>query len=264
MAFRRRALRLIEHLALRDNDRVLDCGCGMGVYLMLMSRLRQLGLVGVDGDIGRLAWAEREGLGLRLARADIHRLPFADSSFDKVLMTEVLEHLAEDRMAMREVWRVLRPGGTLALSVPHANYPLLWDPINKTIEALGLRPLRTAGPITGLWSNHWRLYTPASLRDVLSRAGFQVEALEEQTHYAFPFIHLIVYSIGKPLIERNLLPQRLRNAADRFRGERNSGSLLNPINLGLRVFRWFDRRNERLRGDERTFVNIVVKARKPE
>lgn len=263
MAFRRRAMTLLDHLGLRDGDSVLDCGCGMGVYMMLMGRLRNLNIVGVDGDVGRLEWAEREGVPARLSRVDIHKLPFADNSFDKVLMTEVLEHLADNRVAMREVFRVLKPGGVLALSVPHANYPFLWDPINKTIEALGLRPIRNAGPITGLWSNHWRLYRPAELRDVIAGAGFQIEALDEQTHYAFPLIHFIVYSIGKPLIEKNLLPERLRDLADRFRGERNSGSALNPINLGVRAFRWADQRNDHLRGDEETFVNIVVKARKP-
>ena len=98
---------------------------------------------------------------------------------------------------------------------------------------------------------------------MISTAGLTVDKLEEQTHYAFPFIHFIVYSIGKPLIEHNLLPERLRNSADRFRGERNSGSLLNPVNAGVRLFRRFDRRNDHLRGDEQTFVNIVVKAHKP-
>jgi glycosyltransferase involved in cell wall biosynthesis/ubiquinone/menaquinone biosynthesis C-methylase UbiE len=263
MAYRRRVPTLMDFLELRDGETVLDCGCGMGFYLMTMGKLRDLKLVGVDGDVARLDWAERERVPARLASVDIHELPFASGSFDKVLMTEVLEHIADDRQAMQEIFRVLRPGGVLALSVPHANYPFLWDPINKTIEALGLRPIRNAGPITGLWSNHWRLYRPADLYDVISSAGFHIEALEEQTHYAFPFIHFIVYSIGKPLIEMNLLPQRLRDSADRFRGERNSGSLLNPINLGVRLFQLADARNDRLRGDERTFVSIVVKARKP-
>ena len=263
MAFRRRAITLLGYLDLHDGETVLDCGCGMGVYLMMMSRLRDLLIVGVDGDVERLEWAEREGVDARLSRVDIHILPFADNSFDKVLMSEVLEHLAEDRKAMREVFRVLKPGGLLALSVPHANYPLLWDPINKALETLGLRPIRRPGPITGLWSNHWRLYIPDQLHDVIRSAGFHVEVIEEQTHYAFPFIHLIVYSIGKPLIELNLLPRRLRNSADRFRGEHNSGNIFNPINLAVRAFRWFDRHNDQLRGDERTFVNIVAKARKP-
>gem|GEM_PF-23167 len=263
MSFRRRALTLLDYLDLHDGDRVLDCGCGMGAYLLMMSRLRKLDLHGVDGDRARLQWARREQMPAALAEVDIHHLPYADATFDKILMSEVLEHLAEDRHALREVYRVLKPGGVLALSVPHADYPFLWDPINKTIEALGRAPMRGPGPIAGMWSNHWRLYRPADLRDVIAGAGFAIAALSEQTHYAFPFIHFIVYSIGKPLIEHNLLPSRLRDSADRFRGERNSGSLLNPINLGVRAFRLFDDRNDHLRGDERTFVNIVVKARKP-
>lgn len=263
MAFRRRAQTLLDYLDLHNGDRVLDCGCGMGAYLMMMSRLRQLDLHGVDGDQLRLRQARREHASAALAEVDIHRLPYPDAAFDKVLMSEVLEHLADDRAAIREVYRVLKPGGILALSVPHANYPFLWDPINKTIEALGLSPLRGPGPIAGIWSNHMRLYQPAELRNVIGGAGFEIAALDEQTHYAFPFIHFIVYGIGKPLIEYNLLPGKLRDAADRFRGERNSGSLLNPINLGVRVFRFFDARNEHLHGNERTFVNIVVQARKP-
>jgi ubiquinone/menaquinone biosynthesis C-methylase UbiE len=263
MAYRRRVPTLMDFLELRDGETVLDCGCGMGFYLMTMGKLRNLSLVGVDGDVGRLDWAERERVPATLTSVDIHDMPFADGSFDKVLMTEVLEHLADDRAALREVFRILKPGGILALSVPHANYPFLWDPINKTIEALGMRPIRNAGPIAGLWSNHWRLYRPAELHNVMTGAGFQIEALEEQTHYAFPFIHFIVYGIGKPLIEKNLLPQKLRDTADRFRGERNSGSLLNPINLGVKLFRMADARNDYLRGTERTFVSLVVKARKP-
>lgn len=263
MAFRRRARTLLDYLELADGARVLDCGCGMGVYLMMLGKLRRLRLYGLDGSIERLRWARREQVPAELTRTDITRLPFPDNTFDRVLMSEVLEHIGDDRKAVVEVLRVLRPGGILALSVPHANYPFWWDPINATIEACGGSPLRSAGPITGLWSQHWRLYRPDELREIMTSAGFLVEALEEQTHYSFPFIHLAVYSVGKPLIEHNLLPSNLRASADRFRGEQNSGSLLNPINLGLAAFRSFDQRNEQLNGHERTFVNLVVKARKP-
>ncbi|GAB4203421.1 MAG: hypothetical protein OHK0022_27580 [Roseiflexaceae bacterium] len=263
MAFRRRALALLDYLDLHDGETVLDCGCGMGVYLMMMGRLRNLKLYGVDGDLERLHWAEREQVRASLSGVDIHKLPFADNTFDKILMSEVLEHLAEDRGALREIYRVLKPGGILALSVPHANYPFWWDPFNKVIEAVGGRPMRGNGPVAGIWSNHWRLYRPEELRDVLGSAGFAVEELNESTHYSFPFIHFLVYGLGKPLLELNLLPKALRNSADRFRGEANSGSLLNPINLGVRVFRRFDSQNDAMRGDEQTFVNLVARARKP-
>ena len=46
------------------------------------------------------------------------RLPFADATFDRVICSEVLEHLPDDRTAMGELARVLRPGGTMAMTVP--------------------------------------------------------------------------------------------------------------------------------------------------
>lgn len=263
MAFRRRARILLDYLELRDGERVLDCGCGMGFYLMAMSRLRRLDLVGLDLNAGRLRWAQREGVPAALVCGDICRLPFADASFDKVLLSEVLEHLADDRRALRELYRILKPGGILAISVPHAHYPFWWDPINRVWTAFGGEPFRGAQP-AGIWSGHVRLYRPHELRTRVEEAGFAVERIEEATHYSFPFIHFLVYGIGKPLLEHNLLPAPLRTSADRFRGEQNSGSLLNPINLGLALFRAIDRLNDRPDvATKSTFVNILVKARKP-
>ncbi|HET7087081.1 MAG TPA: glycosyltransferase [Anaerolineae bacterium] len=264
MAYRRRVPILLDYLELQDGDQVFDCGCGMGFYLMVMGKLRRLRLVGLDGDLERLHWAQRERVPAALSSGDILRLPFADESFDKVLMSEVLEHLGDDRHALREIYRVLRPGGIAAFSVPHANYPFWWDPINRVWTSLGGEPFRS-GPLVGIWSNHERLYRPGELIERIQSAGFQVEIAEETTHFSFPFCHFLVYGIGKPLIEHNLLPGGLRRSADRFMGEQNSGSLLNPINLGLSAFRAVDRLNNRPAVvSQETFVNILVKARKPE
>lgn len=263
MAFRRRAERLIDWLELRDGQCVFDCGCGMGFYLMALGSLRDLDLVGLDGDLDRLHWAQRENVPADLLSGDIQRLPFADESFDRVLMSEVLEHIADDRAALREIFRVLKPGGILALSVPHARFPFWWDPINSVWIALGGSPIRR-GPIAGIWSNHERLYEPATLAERMRDAGFELEIVEEATHHSAPFIHFLVYGIGKPLLEHHLLPTSLRASADRFSGAQNSGSLLNPINLGVSLFRLVDRRNDRPAvRHKRTFVNVLVKARKP-
>ena len=263
MAYRRRARALLDYLDLHDGDRVLDCGCGFGVYLMMMGKLRNLRMVGLDGQLSRLQMARRERVPASLVSGDIHNLPFADESFDKILMSEVLEHLSDDRRALRELYRILRPGGILAISVPHADYPFLWDPINTVWTRLGGEPFRT-GPLVGIWSGHERLYRPDDLAERVASAGFRVDALEEATHYSFPFAHFLVYGIGKPLVERNLLPASMQASADRFRGEENRGSLLNPINLGLKVFGVIDRLNDRpAAANAGTFVNVLVKAVKP-
>lgn len=262
MAFRRRVPILLDYLELRDRARVLDCGCGMGFYLMVMGNLWNLDLVGLDADPERLRWAEEHGIPGELVLGDAQRLPFPDASFDAVLMTEVLEHLPDDDAALREVLRVLRPGGVVAISVPHARYPIAWDPINFVWTGLGGPPIRS-GPIVGIWTNHERLYDASLLADRIQLSGLDLELLEESTHACFPFMHFLVYGIGKPLLEHGLVPGMLVNSADRFSGQQNNGSRLNPFNAVRSVFRLVDRRNDvpTPEGKHR-FVNVLAKARK--
>lgn len=263
MAFRRRARVLLGYLELRDGLRVLDCGCGMGFYLLAMGKLWDLRLVGLDGDPDRLRQAASRSVPAELVLGDAQQLPFADASFDAVLMSEVLEHVPDDGLALREVSRVLKPGGVLAVSVPHARFPFLWDPINAVWIALGGSPIRR-GPIAGIWSNHERLYLPQELAECARSAGLTVEALREATHYCVPLSHFLVYGIGKPLVERELLPRGLRGSADRFSGLENTGALTNPFNAGRALFRLVDRLNDRPgAAAKRSFVNVLLKARKP-
>jgi SAM-dependent methyltransferase len=262
MAFRRRVPILLDFLELRDGKRVLDCGCGMGFYLMVMSTLWNLELVGLDADVERLRWAEEHGIQAELVHGDAQRLPFEDASFDAVLMTEVLEHLPDDGAALSEVLRVLRPGGTLAISVPHARYPFAWDPINFVWTRAGGRPIRS-GPIVGIWTNHMRLYEPRGLGERIRSAGLELETLQESTHACVPFAHFLVYGIGKPLIEHGLVPSGMLSSADRFAGLQNRGNRLDPFNLARSVFLHVDRRNDRPAAGKRRFVNVLAKARKP-
>jgi SAM-dependent methyltransferase len=263
MAYRRRVRILIDYLEINDGDRVIDLGCGMGFYLMCLGRLRRLYRLGFDNDFLRLRYAKAENQKLDLVNGLLEDLPFASGNFDKVLLSEVLEHVSDDIHVLKQIHRILKPGGTIAISVPHSNYPLLWDPISRFRASAGLEPLRT-GPLVGIWTNHERLYNPDDLCRVLELAGFEVEILEESTHYCFPLSHFLVYGIGKPLFERNLLPTGMRRAADRFSYKEKKGNKLNPVSIGVSIFRWFDRYNDRPAvTDQSTFVNVLAKARKP-
>ena len=103
--------------------RVLEVGCGVGAELQILRRrFPQLHLTGLDFSESQLAKA-RELLRAELAAGAVelhecsaYELPFADASFDGVCLIWVLEHLAEPVQALREVRRVLRPGGGLSVT----------------------------------------------------------------------------------------------------------------------------------------------------
>jgi ubiquinone/menaquinone biosynthesis C-methylase UbiE len=114
--------KLAEHAELESAQRVLEIGCGTGNLALLVKRMwPQLEVVGLDPDPKALARASRKarraGFELELDRGFADQLPYPDASFDRVLSALMFHHLEADlRVAsLREVLRVLRPGGSLHL-----------------------------------------------------------------------------------------------------------------------------------------------------
>jgi len=266
MSFKRRAESVFDFLAIAPGDRVLDAGCGRGFYLNFLRALHpRADVVGIELDRPLLPAARRAVPGARLVNANLYHLPFRAGAFDKIVFSEVIEHVPDDAAALAELHRVLAPGGALALTTPNADYPFWWDPINKTLEAALDTHIRT-GPLAGIWANHVRLYTLEDLSRLVTAAGFVVEDVRFHTHYCFPFIHNLVYGIGKPLLERGLLPGAMASAADRYALDQDPrrGSVLNPVNLGLRLFDLVDGLNDRdPPTPDRSFLIIAMKLRKP-
>lgn len=116
-----RRLHMIQNCAGdRASGRVLVDGCGVGMYLDRLSRSAQQA-VGLDIELQRTFEAHR--LVEQVVCGAGETLPFSANYFDLVLSHEVLEHVSDDRLAMSEIVRVLRPGGRLALFVPNRGYP---------------------------------------------------------------------------------------------------------------------------------------------
>lgn len=116
----------VEALQLRDDDRVLEVGCGYGWITESLLQAARIRWVGLDRSESMA-----HQLRTNLARydpnvfvGDASRLPFASDSFDKVLCTGVLMHIPNERPAVSEIVRVLRPGGLFVSTINNALSPL--------------------------------------------------------------------------------------------------------------------------------------------
>ncbi len=105
----------------RVKGRLLENGCGVGMYAAHLLPYAEGGLVGLEYDYERALQAQ--GAVEQIVNAAGEALPFPDGSFDVILSHEVLEHVADDALAVREMARVLRPGGRILLFVPNRGYP---------------------------------------------------------------------------------------------------------------------------------------------
>ena len=101
--------------------RVLDVGCGLGEVLGALPP--QYELAGMDYAQHNVAVStKRLGSRARIKQGSIYEIPFESNTFDVALCLEVLEHIEEDARAVRDIARVLKPGGFLITAVPYTYY----------------------------------------------------------------------------------------------------------------------------------------------
>jgi SAM-dependent methyltransferase len=144
--------------SVNGSEQVLDLGCGAALVADELADL-PLHYVGLDyGDHHiRFAFDKHRGGRLRASfvAGDAERLPFRDASFDVVVWSEVIEHLMRPELAVWEVARVLRPGGTLVMTTNNASeMPLrfpLSDPLAFLEKALGFRHDRLISHRPWVW-----------------------------------------------------------------------------------------------------------------
>ena len=163
-----------EQLGVQEGDLLLDMGCGAGRHAFESFR-RGARVVAFDysaaelKDVGALFTAMRDageagtepGAMAATTNGDALRLPFPDDTFDRVVASEVLEHVSDDQLALDEVFRVLKPGGTLAATVPSWLPEQICWALSEEYHA----PFVDGG--------HVRIYTEARLRARMRAAGLQ-------------------------------------------------------------------------------------------
>ncbi len=156
---------VLARLGLPAQARILEVGCGSGGNFALLSRYGSL--YATDSDENALAYARQAGRAIvepgRLP-ADI---PFADQSFDLILLLDVLEHVEEDEQSLRFLHERLAPGGRLLVTVPA--YRCLWSAHDD-------------------FHQHKRRYTRGELQRKSLAAGFRVRKLSYFNTCLFPVV----------------------------------------------------------------------------
>ena len=115
--------RIIRELSLGPGSAVLDVGTGTGSNLRMLRELGFEHVLGLDRSPEAVRFCTEKGLGA-VGLGDVRALPLRDRQFDLVLATDIIEHVDDDLAALRELARVLKPGGRLLLTVPA--FELLW------------------------------------------------------------------------------------------------------------------------------------------
>lgn len=202
-----RRLNLIRKFVSLQGRRILDVGCGVGTYL---SRLGEFSshVYGVDIDEEKVRIASARVP--HVLRAPAEALPFAENTFDVVLLHEVIEHVQDDAATIREAVRCTRPGGEVVIFAPNRLYPFETHGffLGKRF-IFRLCPLVNYTPdfIRNKFCPHVRVYTRRGIRKLF--AGTDVDFVV--CSHTWPgFDHI---AARHPLLGRFL--QRMGEAAER-------------------------------------------------
>ena len=159
----------LDRLGVAPGDRLLDAGCGGGRHCF-GALDRGARVVGLDLDLESLRLAragirdrlrENPALSGGVLRGDVFRLPFPPDHFDRVICSEVMEHVHDYGAAVRELARVTKPGGRVAVTIPTATSEHLY--------------LRLGDDYFESPGGHIRIFKPRQLADALARAGLATE-----------------------------------------------------------------------------------------
>lgn len=163
---------------------LLDVGCGDGHFATMV--FAEPVEAGIDSDPGRVAEAARRGCYRACILANGGRLPFANGSFASVMSNCVLEHIPDVDAVLREVARVLRPGGRFAFSVPSPRFGsyLLGSTL---LRSLGLgRKAQAYERWFNRISHHYHCDDPVRWGERLGRAAL---AIDQASYYLGPDAH---------------------------------------------------------------------------
>lgn len=173
-------LALLRRYLEPGRSRFLDCGCGAGDYVFALADLG-LDAYGIEYDAHKVGAGQRHPPhGHRIAQGDLQSLALESGAWDYAMLNEVLEHVPNERAALREIHRVLKPGGTLFVFSPNRWFPFETHGVHlrksdrlvpPSIPFIPWLPLSIGNRIFKYWA---RNYWPGELTDLVKSSGFTV------------------------------------------------------------------------------------------
>lgn len=208
-----------------DALRIIDVGCAFGYGSAAIAAGAAPGrtVVGVENNSEHLEPAQRDFPWIKVIDGDAERLPVRDGCADAVLLLDVIEHLADPSHAISEARRVLRPGGTVIVSVPHRGLLHRLDALN-VYSALRRRrpswpPLEPATGSAGGVHRHFRVRDLRALMEPqfevrrMTRTGLGLEELvylaallarvpsgRERVRRPILILHLLLYLLDDAVV----------------------------------------------------------------
>lgn len=227
--FAKRAGLIFQQVEKLKPCEVLDVGCGRGFYTNNLVRLPFIKqVIGLELKEENLILAKKNqpNAKIKYLTQDFYKWQ-TSKRFDLIILSEVLEHLVDDELALKKLKQLLKKNGRLIITVPSVNYPFLWDPLNFLLEKLFKTHVdKDIWWLAGIWADHERLYTVKYIKLLAEKAGLKVEASQKLIRFCWPFSHFLIYGIGKNLVLRLKL-----NSFNRFedQGQNRLSKLLSAI-----------------------------------
>lgn len=194
-SFYNRVINVVNEVG--EGEKLLNVGCSDG----LMERKLQgkfSKLVGIDInpiDIEVAKSGKSKEMDFIVGAAE--KIPFPANTFDRIICMEVLEHVEDDKKALAEMYRVLKKGGELILTVPQRKYPWTFDPINAFLEKVFKFHL----PL-GVWGyGDDRVYGETELQKLFRGAGFKISKTRFVSHYFLGLCENYISQLLQPLVK---------------------------------------------------------------
>ena len=213
LASRALAVRSMQELANRHGQLVLDIGCSSGFLIQdLMKRLPNVSVFGADYLINVVLGAARRNPCTPFVQFDLRKCPLPNQCVDGVTALNVLEHIDDDLAALKEIYRILKPGGIAHIEVPAG--PSLYDIYDEVLM-------------------HFRRYRLSDLAALAIHAGFTIERATHLGFLLYPGF-VLVKQKSQRVAKQFTIQEKRRSVAQHI--SKTAGSRALSALLGIELF----------------------------